>query len=261
MSLQGILYVPNGPMLVDPSLDGKDSSRAALRERGRKFPDSLEAVFVVTPHFYTRGGVAVVSTEKMKQIFDFSGFPEEFYNIKYEPPGDPELARELVLLGLGRAVPMVETGQWGLDHGAWTPLVHLLPEANVPVIPISVMEGADPFHYEELGKAMAELAERRNIALVATGSLIHRLDLFQIHGREVPEDASRYLDTVITSLKESDWERVWNIPGKYYRAAAPEGGLLPLRTLAGATGSKFTARVLSNEIMFNSVSMTAIDFS
>ena len=260
MSLQGILYVPNGPMLIDPAVDGRDASRIALRERGKKFSGDLDAVFVVTPHFSTRGGIAVVSTAKMSQIFDFSGFPPEFYEVKYEPPGNPHLARKLVFMGRSRGLPLAETDRWGLDHGAWTSLVHLFPNARVPVVPVSVMAGGDPSIYLDLGKAIAEIALSSNIALISTGSLIHRLDLFQNPGGELPEDAAEYLKMVLKFLGNSDWKAVWDIPEKYYRAAAPEGGLAPMMALAGATGDEFRAEVLSNEIMYNSVSMTTIEF-
>ena len=260
MALEGILYVPNGPMLIDPSLEGRDQSRTVLRDRGKKFSGGLDAVFVVTPHFSTRGRIAVISTGKMRQIFDFQGFPPEFYEVRYEPPGNPVLAKELVSLGRSRGLPLEETEQWGLDHGAWTSLVHLFPGADTPVVPISVMSGGDPAIYQELGRVIAELGEKRKIALVSTGSLIHRLDLFQNPSGKIPEDAVEYLNLVLKSLENSDWKSVWNIPEKYYRAAAPEGGFAPLMALAGATGDKFRAEVLYSGIMYNSVSMTTIDF-
>ncbi len=260
MTLQGILYVPNGPMLIDPAREKEDLSRAALRERGKRFPRDIHAVFVVTPHFSTKGGIAVIHTEKMKQIFDFYGFPEEFYEVKYEPPGNPELAEELVSMGQKHGIPIVGTDQWGLDHGAWTPLVSLFPDAKVPVVPVSVMSDADPVLYEKLGETISGMASEKNIVLISTGSLIHRLDLFQANSQEIPHDAGEYLKNVLAALENSDWNGLWNIPGKYYGAAAPEGGLAPLRTLAGAVGGKFNVDVLSNEILYNSVSMTTLDF-
>ncbi len=126
----------------------------------------MDAAFVTTPHFSTRGGIAPISTGKMRQIFDFSGFPPEFY----------------------------------------------------------------------------------------------RLDLFQHPSGKIPEDAVEYLNMVLNFMGKSDWKGVWNIPEKNYRAAAPEGGLAQFMVLAGATGDKFRAEVLSNEIMYDSVSMTTIDF-
>lgn len=195
----------------------------------------MDAAFVTTPHFSTRGGIAPISTGKMRQIFDFIGFPPEFYEVKYEPPGNPELAKDLVSMGRSSGLTIAETGQWGLDHGAWAFLVHLFPAADVPVVPVSMMAGGDP--------------------------AIYRLDLFQHPSGKIPEDAVEYLNMVLNFMGKSDWKGVWNIPEKNYRAAAPEGGLAQFMALAGATGDKFRAEGLSNEIMYDSVSMTTIDFS
>lgn len=264
MTISNAYYVPNGPNLL-ADMGGMNmaspSSEEALRDVGRKLEGSVEAVIIVTPHFVTSGGIGAVGRMKLDQIFDFYGFPPEFCNFTYEPPGSPEIAGELVKRGQQEGLSIGLTEKWGLDHGAWTPLIYMLPGARTPIIPVSVDRNGKAEDYEKLGRIIRGMAQERNIALISTGSIIHRLDLFQHGSQDVPEDAKEYLSRVVSALKVGNWDSIWNIPDNLYRAAMPEGGDLPMRVLSGFTGSSFNAEVLANETVGGSVSITTIRFS
>jgi 4,5-DOPA dioxygenase extradiol len=109
---------------------------------------------------------------QQEQIYDYYGFPKEYYQVKYKAKGAPEVAREVKKL-----VPSVaETPEWGLDHGAWPMLMHLFPQANIPVFQLSIDYHAKPEYHFELGRQLKSLREK-GVLIIGSGSLIHNLNL------------------------------------------------------------------------------------
>ncbi len=131
----------------------------------------VKAVLVVSAHWLTRGTYVNIAPQQ-KQIYDFGGFPDEFYKVIYHAPGAPDLAREIK-----KIVPAVEeTTEWGLDHGAWPMLMHLFPNANVPVFQMSIDYYAKPEYHYALGAQLKSLREK-GVLIIGSGSLIHNLQL------------------------------------------------------------------------------------
>jgi 4,5-DOPA dioxygenase extradiol len=131
----------------------------------------VNAVLVVSAHWCTRGTFVNVSPDQ-KQIFDYYGFPKEYYQVKYSAKGSPEIARELK-----KVFPDIqETTDWGLDHGAWPMLMHLVPDADVPVFQMSIHYHAKPEYHFELGKQLKSL-RNKGVLIIGSGSLIHNLQL------------------------------------------------------------------------------------
>jgi 4,5-DOPA dioxygenase extradiol len=103
-----------------------------------------------------------------KQIYDYYGFPKEYYDVYYKAQGSPELAHEVKKL-----VPSIqETGDWGLDHGSWPMLMHLFPKGDVPVFQLSLDYYAKPDYHYELGKQLKSWREK-GVLIIGSGSLIH----------------------------------------------------------------------------------------
>ncbi len=145
----------------------------SLYELGRTLEQGYEvrAVLVVSAHWCTQGTFVNVSG-KQEQIYDYYGFPKHYYEPKYRAVGAPGVAREV-----SEIVPSVkETDDWGLDHGAWPMLMHLFPEANVPVFQMSLDYGAEPSYHYELGKQLKSLRDK-GVLVIGSGSLIHNLSL------------------------------------------------------------------------------------
>jgi 4,5-DOPA dioxygenase extradiol len=140
---------------------------AQLRKTGT--PPS--AIMVVSAHWLTRGSFVNVSP-KPETIHDFGGFPKALFDMQYPAPGAPEKAKETALLShLVR-----ETNEWGLDHGAWTILAHLFPEAKVPVFQLSI-DFYQPLSYHlELAAQLRPLREK-GVLVIGSGNIVHNLRL------------------------------------------------------------------------------------
>ena len=131
----------------------------------------VKAALVVSAHWCTKGTFVNISPEQ-KQIYDYYGFPEEYYKVYYKAKGSPERAREVK-----KIVPSVsETTDWGLDHGAWPMLMHLFPDANIPVFQLSIDYYAKPEYHYELGKQLKSL-RNKGVLIIGSGALIHNLQL------------------------------------------------------------------------------------
>ena len=172
-SLMPVLFTSHGnPMDIVKSRDERPFWKR-LHELGRELEGrhEVKAVLVVSAHWLTRGTFVNISPVQ-EQIFDYHGFPEEYYQVTYHAKGAPELAHEVKAI-----VPdVVETTDWGLDHGAWPMLMHLFPNADVPVFQLSIDYYASPTYHYELGKQLKEL-RKKGVLIIGSGSLIHNLQL------------------------------------------------------------------------------------
>lgn len=131
----------------------------------------IKAALIVSAHWCTKGTYVNISPEQ-KQIYDYYGFPKHYYDPKYKATGAPDIAHEV-----NRIVPTVEeTTDWGLDHGAWPMLMHLFPNANIPVFQLSIDYYAQPGYHFELGRQLKSLREK-GVLIIGSGSLIHNLKL------------------------------------------------------------------------------------
>lgn len=129
------------------------------------------AILCISAHWETRG-TWVTAMEKPPTIHDFGGFPEKLYEIQYPAPGNPELAKETMAL-----ISKAEVGldhKWGLDHGTWSVIMHMYPEADVPVIQLSLDYYQPPRYHYELAKGIAPLREK-GVLIVGSGNIVHNL--------------------------------------------------------------------------------------
>ena len=140
-----------------------------------------KAVLTVSAHWYLPG-TFVTAMPTPRTIHDFGGFPRELYEVQYPAPGDPDLAQRVNKL-LDPVSVGLDLG-WGLDHGTWSVLCHVFPEADVPVVQLSIDETQPPaFHYE-LGKRLATLREE-GILVIGSGNLVHNLHTYAWGRHEV----------------------------------------------------------------------------
>jgi 4,5-DOPA dioxygenase extradiol len=140
---------------------------------GRSFARP-RAVLAVSAHWYVPG-TWVTAMEAPRTIHDFGGFPRPLYEVRYPAPGDPRLARRVQQLLAPLDVRLDEA--WGLDHGTWSVLCHCYPEADVPVVQLSIDETEPPAFHHELGRRLAPLREE-GVLVMGSGNLVHNLHTY-----------------------------------------------------------------------------------
>lgn len=142
------------------------------RSTGKTIPEP-KAILCISAHWETRG-TFVTSMDKPRTIHDFGGFPEELYNVQYPAPGCPGLAREIK--EIVKKTPVGPDEKWGLDHGAWSVLRRLYPEADIPVIQLSLDYYMTSQEHYDLAKELAPLREK-NILIIGSGNMVHNLGM------------------------------------------------------------------------------------
>jgi 4,5-DOPA dioxygenase extradiol len=200
------------------------------------------AIVIMSPHTATRTPF-VLGSAHHNTIHDFGGFPAALYEIKYDAPGEPELAKEVAALLIAHQVPAQLTTQGGLDHGIWTTLMHLYPQADVPVVPVSLTPHAKPVDMLALGTALRSLSQQ-GVLVIGSGSLTHNLQRFFGHPNSVdaPEEAdcAAFRTWVLERSHSADWPALLD-----YRTQAPfaqemhptDEHWLPFYFAAGAAAS------------------------
>jgi 4,5-DOPA dioxygenase extradiol len=142
------------------------------REAGKSIPHP-NAIICVSAHWETHG-TFVTAMEKPKTIHDFGGFPKALYDVQYPAPGDPALAQETK-----DNIQKTEVGldeKWGLDHGCWSVVKHLYPEADVPVIQLSLDYYQAPKYHYDLAKELAFL-RKKGVLIIGSGNIVHNLGM------------------------------------------------------------------------------------
>lgn len=230
MSRTPVLFVSHGsPMFaIEPGTAG-----ARLRGLGARL-DGVRAVLVISPHWQTRG-LAVSTCAAPATLHDFAGFPAPLYQLRYPAPGAPASARAALDL-LQRAGHEVHADPArGLDHGAWVPLLHLLPTASLPVFQVSMPRDLDSDGALKLGEVLSPL-RGAGIMILCSGSLTHNLHEF---GRPVadPGYAQEFADWARDAVERGDLDALleWRTRAPHAARAHPSAEhFLPLLVAAGA---------------------------
>lgn len=143
-----------------------------FREIGAEIPRPT-AILCISAHWETRG-TFVTSMEKPETIHDFGGFPRELYEVEYPAPGSPGMAREVIEIV---AKTKIEPDyQWGLDHGAWSVIKHLYPDASVPVVQLSLDYTKPAEYHYQLAQELSPL-RKKGVLIIGSGNMIHNLRL------------------------------------------------------------------------------------
>ena len=215
-----------------------------------------KAILAISAHWYT-DGTFIQSTETPKQIYDMYGFPKELYELSYPADGSPELADEIQKI-LGDKVQV--DNEWGIDHGTWSVLVHMFPDADIPVVQLSIDGTLTSKEYFELGEKLSSLREQ-GVLIFGSGNIVHNLHRIEPGNPGGSTHTREFSDTIVEAVEKRDdakvigYEREPNAP---YAVPTPEH-FLPLLYVLGAAGDD-KGRVFNNEHSMGSISMAGFTF-
>jgi 4,5-DOPA dioxygenase extradiol len=233
---------------------------ARLRALGEALPRP-EAVLVVSPHWMTPAP-RVATGERPQTIHDFGGFDPALHEMTYPAPGHPALARRAIEVLAAAGWPVAGDARRGLDHGAWVPLMHLYPRADVPVFQASLPARADAQSAWRFGEALAPLADE-GVLVVGSGSLTHNLYEFRLGEAREEAYAAEFAHWVRDAVTAGDTQRLrraLEIAPHASRAHPTPEHFLPLLVAAGAAANPLPATVVEGGIVHGVLSMDGFVF-
>lgn len=226
-----------------------------------------KAILAVSAHTAARAPVLLAGA-RHEAVYDFGGFDPKLYTLRYDAPGAPVLAGHVTELLGAAGVPVHVSPEGGLDHGNWTPLRYMYPDADLPILPLAFVPSQSPAQQFALGEALAPLADE-GVLILASGSITHNLRRVFEHGLRGPVDRPEIAESaafrrwLLERSAARDWDALFD-----YRARAPHAvdmhptdeHLLPWYIAAGAGGRAHAPLRIHDSVTYGSLGMDAYAF-
>jgi 4,5-DOPA dioxygenase extradiol len=219
------------------------------------------AILCISAHWYT-DGTFVTAMDMPKTIHDFYGFPKALFDVQYPAPGSPELAKETAELLL--PVDVEEDHSWGLDHGAWSVIKHMYPDADIPVIQLSIDHTKPARYHYDLAKRLNKLREK-GILIIGSGNIVHNLRL--IDWKNINTVGAGWDWAIEAREKTNNWLLDGNFQniidyqkqGTFLQYAVPTPDhYLPLLYTLGLKDQSEELTLFNDELIGGSLSMTSV---
>ena len=217
-----------------------------------------KAVLCISAHWETRG-TYVTAMERPRTIHDFGGFPQALYDVQYPAPGSPDLAESVrdqitdVQIGLDES--------WGLDHGAWSVIKHLFPEAEIPVVQLSLDYSQSPQYHYQLAGELASLRDK-GVLIVGSGNIVHNLRTIDWNNPEGGYDWATETDVKVRKLiVDRDHQSLidYKKGGRAFDQSIPTPEhFLPLLYTLGLQGKNEEVMLFNTKTIMGSISMTSV---
>ncbi|MCA1928571.1 4,5-DOPA dioxygenase extradiol [Rheinheimera sp.] len=218
------------------------------------------AILMISAHWYTHG-TAVTAMNFPRTIHDFYGFPADLYQIQYPAQGCPELATQIKSLLAPAEVQL--NMNWGLDHGAWSVLIHMFPNADVPVVQLSLDQNLTPLEHLQLAKKLASLRQQ-GVMIIGSGNVVHNLRMLDWQSTQPPLWAEQFNYKIKELLLENNLKglaQYQNI-GEAARLAVPHPDhFLPLLYVLGTGLDGDEISLFNDEILYGALSMLSVKLS
>ncbi|HEX8747207.1 MAG TPA: class III extradiol ring-cleavage dioxygenase [Pyrinomonadaceae bacterium] len=238
-----------------------DNLEASLKDIPRQLGKPPKAVLVVSGHWEERD-FTVMSGPEPPMVYDYSGFPEFTYRIKYPAPGSPEVARHVQELLCGAGFAASANNLRGFDHGTFAPMAAIYPEANVPVLQLSIRSDSDVEAHLAAGRALAPLRDE-GVLIIASGLSYHNLRRFGAAGQHPSREFDAWLTRAIceeTSAERNQKLRDWTKAPSARLAHPGEDHLIPLMVAVGAAESEVGERFYHEDSFFGGLTVSSYRF-
>jgi 4,5-DOPA dioxygenase extradiol len=215
------------------------------------------AILCISAHWLTPGSTQVTAMEVPRTIHDFYGFPKELFDVKYAAPGSPDYAEQTIRLI--RKAEAIADYSWGLDHGTWSVLNRMFPEADIPTYQLSIDYSKAPRYHYELAKDLKPLRDR-GVLVIGSGNLVHNLQALRMSA--APYDWAAEFDAAMTSrISGGDDVAVVDFAklGRIAALAHPTPDhFLPLVYALGLRDARDEVEYFNDELVMSSISMRSV---
>jgi len=257
--LMPVLFIGHGSPM-NGILDNEFSQK--WKKLAKDIP-TPKAVLVISAHWLSKG-TRITAMDFPQTIHDFGGFPKELFEVQYNAPGNPELAKETAALFTSTTVELDH--DWGLDHGAWTIVRHMYPEANIPVLQLSIDYTKGPEYHYNLAKELYSL-RKKGVLIMGSGNMVHNLRMVawdKLDEAEYGYDWAKQINTTFKDLisngnhdKLIKYEQL----GKEAILAIPTPEhYWPLLYTLGLKGTKDDVTFFNDKVVGGSLTMTSVMF-
>ena len=265
---QPTLFIPHGAgpcFFMDWNPAGAwDQAAAYLRSIPASLPATPKAILLISGHWLAPHAT-VGATERPGLIYDYGGFPPHTYELTYPAPGAPDVAARVQQLLTAAGLPVAQEAARGWDHGVFIPLKVAFPDADVPVVQLSLLQSLNAADHVALGRALAPL-RGEGVLIVGSGMSYHNMRGYgDPRSTPVSAEFDRWLaDTVALPASErntrlADWAAASGPAGRLSHPPRAEEHLLPLHVVAGAAGDSRGAKVFTDRVMAVDISAFRFD--
>lgn len=249
------------PWLTGPMRDAMAPLERSLKALPGEIGERPKAILMISGHWEAPAFTAQTNP-KPPMIYDYGGFPEHTYRIQYPAPGSPALAARVGELLTAAGIPVREDAKRGYDHGMYAPLAPAWPDADVPVVQLSVKHGYDPDEHLAVGRALAPLRDE-GILILGSGLSYHNLGLMGPQAAKPSRAFDDWLSAALLDATPADrverlrrWDRAPSA-----RVAHPaEDHLIPLMVVVGAAEDETATRTYHQKDFFGSVTASSFRF-
>jgi 4,5-DOPA dioxygenase extradiol len=218
-----------------------------------------QAVLVVSAHWFTKG-TRITAMDFPPTIHDFGGFPQALFDVQYPAPGNPKLAQETV--DLVKSTPLILDHDWGLDHGAWSVIKHMYPNANIPVLQLSIDYTKDAQYHYDLAKELSAL-RKKGVLILSSGNMVHNLrmmswEMINGGGYDWAIEANEKLKNAILNKNHQSLINFQTMGSDVLLGIPTPEHYLPLMYTLGLQTEKEEATLFNDKAVGGSLTMTSV---